>query len=285
MKLKYFFVGFITAVSVFLLFNLINFSSENQNKYSLKEDNYVFSKDIISTERNSAIVNAIEKVSPAVVNISVTRTIRMHSPFAELQRDPFFREFFEDFFDLFPFYEEEYKQQSVGSGFIISKTGYILTNAHVVDIGGDIEVSLLDKRKFKASIVGMDRNLDVAILKINARNLPKAKLGDSDDVRIGEWAIAIGNPFGLEHSVTVGVISATDRALPAVRGINNRIYRNLIQTDASINPGNSGGPLVNALGEVIGINTAIIPQGQGLGFAIPINQAKKTIEAFGIEIR
>jgi S1-C subfamily serine protease len=222
------------------------------------------------------LIDAIEKVSKAVVNISIKRRIRIRDPFFEFH-DEFFRGFFEDFFGDFPL--RDYEQTSLGSGVIISREGYIITNEHVIRNAHDIEVKLLDGRSFQAKVVGYDANVDIALLKINSLNLPYAVLGDSDKLVIGEWAIAVGNPFGLNHTVTVGVISAKGRDLPGVRGFG-RIYKGLIQTDASINPGNSGGPLVNELGEVIGINTAIIAQAQGIGFAIPINTAKRVIDRF-----
>ncbi|MEW6096116.1 MAG: DegQ family serine endoprotease [bacterium] len=223
----------------------------------------------------NAFVKVAEEIKPAVVNLSVEKKIRGIGPspwfrFKDEFRDPFFDEFFDHFFK--DFREREYTQQSLGSGVIVDSRGYILTNNHVVKGADEIQVTLLDGRKFKGKVVGTDPKTDLALIKVDAKdNLPSARLGDSDEVKIGNWAIAIGNPFGLEHTMTVGVISAKGRAIGVAE------YEDLIQTDASINPGNSGGPLVNIRGEVIGINTAIVAGGQGIGFAIPINMARKII--------
>lgn len=229
-----------------------------------------------SNGHRSNLVGAIKRVSNAVVNISIKRQIKIKDPFFDF-RDEFFKDFFQDFFGNFP--AQDYEQTSLGSGLIVSKEGYIITNEHVIRNAHNIEVKLVDGRKFRAKVVGYDENVDVALLKINSLNLPCAVLGDSNQLIVGEWAIAVGNPFGLNHTVTVGVISAKGRDLPGVRGFG-RVYKDLIQTDASINPGNSGGPLVNEAGEVIGMNTAIIASGQGIGFAIPINVVKKVIDKF-----
>lgn len=224
----------------------------------------------IENSRKTALVAAIERVAPAVVNISTKQTIRL-SPFP---RDEFFEEFFKDFFE-FP--QPTYQQTSLGSGVVISKKGYILTNEHVIRGAEEIIIGLADGRHFLGHIIGESIETDIAVIKIEADNLPTAPMGDSDDLMIGEWTVAIGNPFGLENTVTAGVISATGRAIPGgVRGWG-KVYQNLIQTDASINPGNSGGPLINADGEVIGINTAIYGKAQGIGFAIPIKQARQFI--------
>lgn len=208
-----------------------------------------------------------EKVKPAVVNISTTKTVRggMRSPFGG---SPFSGdEFFDRFFGDAP--RREFKQQSLGSGFILSSDGYIFTNNHVVEQSDKIIVKLSDGREYDAKIVGRDAKTDIALIKIKpSENLPVVEIGDSDKVRVGEWVIAIGNPFGLEQTVTAGIVSAKGRVIGAGP------YDNFIQTDASINPGNSGGPLFNMEGKVIGINTAIVAQGQGIGFAIPISMAK-----------
>lgn len=230
-------------------------------------------RDAIDLE--NAFVRVAEKVKPAVVNLSIAKKVksRAFSPwfrFRDEFRDPFFDEFFDHFFKDFE--EREYTRQSLGSGVIVNPKGYILTNNHVIKGADEIQVTLLDGRKFKGKIVGTDPKTDLALIKVDAKDdLPAAVLGDSDKVKIGSWAIAIGNPFGFEHTMTVGIISAKGRAI----GIAE--YEDLIQTDASINPGNSGGPLVNIRGEVIGINTAIVAGGQGIGFAIPINMAQKII--------
>lgn len=220
----------------------------------------------------NSFVKLAKDLNPVVVNISTTQIIKQKPmvPFPE------FRSPFEDFFgDEFKFFgespEREFKRQSLGSGFIINKEGYILTNNHVVENAEEIIVTLSDKKEkeYKAKVIGKDARLDVALIKVDANgDLPVANLGDSDKLEIGEWVVAIGNPFGLSHTVTAGIVSAKGRVIGAGP------YDNFIQTDAAINPGNSGGPLFNLKGEVIGINTAIIAGGQGVGFATPINMAK-----------
>ncbi len=183
-----------------------------------------------------------------------------------------FGDFFKRFFDE-DIPDRELKQQSLGSGFIIDKDGYIITNNHVVEGADEIKVKLADGREFKAKVIGRDPKTDLALIKITTlfKNLPVLPLGDSDKIRVGDWVLAIGNPFGLEHTVTQGIISATGRV------IGSGPYDNFLQTDAPINPGNSGGPLINLKGEVIGINSAIIASGQGIGFAIPSNMAKSVV--------
>ena len=224
-----------------------------------------------------------EEVKPAVVNIASTRiektraySFQFKNPFGE--EDPF-DEFFKHFFP--PEYGTR-KTQSLGSGIIIDKRGYVLTNYHVVERGTDIQVTIgdgRDKKTYPGKVVGSDPRTDLAVIKIEGKKeeeFPTVPLGDSDKIKVGEWAIAIGSPFGLEHTVTVGVISAKRQNV----SIQNNNYEDLIQTDASINPGNSGGPLVNIEGEVIGMNTAIFtPSGGfiGVGFAIPINKAKEIL--------
>ncbi|MEN6373363.1 MAG: DegQ family serine endoprotease [Smithella sp.] len=210
-----------------------------------------------------------EKVKPAVVNISTTKTYKggLGSPFG---RSPFNGPFGDDFFDRFfgDIPQREFKQRSLGSGFIISNDGYIFTNNHVVEKADKILVRVSDGKEYQAKIIGTDAKTDIALIKIKPTNsLPVVELGDSDKVKVGEWVIAIGNPFGLEQTVTAGIVSAKGRVIGAGP------YDNFIQTDASINPGNSGGPLFNMDGKVIGINTAIVAQGQGIGFTIPINMA------------
>lgn len=219
--------------------------------------------------RRSAVVIAVEKVSPAVVNISTVVQERV-SPFFPFGRDDFFRDFFPEFFS------REYQRTSLGSGVIVDgKNGYIVTNHHVVARASEIKVITSDQKEFLGRSIGSDPRSDLAVIKIDAKEkLPEAKLGDSDDLMIGETVIAIGNPFGLTHTVTTGVVSALDRSVRA----EDRVYRHFIQTDASINPGNSGGPLLNIDGDVIGINTAIYQKAQGIGFATPINKAKRIVK-------
>jgi serine protease Do len=216
-----------------------------------------------------------EQLRSAVVNISTTQVVKgpgrvfpgfpFPRPFGE--RHPF-EEFFERFFEgMGP--QRELRRNSLGSGFIINKDGHIVTNSHVVENATDIKVSLSDKEEFEAKVIGQDPKTGVALIKIEAQwDLPVAPLGDSEKLQVGAWVIAIGNPFGLGHTVTAGIASAKGRIIGAGP------YDDFIQTDASINPGNSGGPLFNLHGEVVGINTAIIASGQGIGFAIPINLAK-----------
>ncbi len=231
-------------------------------------------------------IKVAKEVGRAVVTIKVEvkETVRGYYPFPFSDfEDEFFRRFFEEFFGRIP--EREFKRMGLGSGVIIDKEGYILTNEHVISSADIIKVRLSDGREFKAEVVGKDERSDLAVIKIRAHNLPVAELGNSDILKIGQWVLAIGNPFGFviegsQPTVTVGVISALHRDLPAL-GARNRSYTDLIQTDAAINPGNSGGPLVNMKGEIIGINVAIISTSggyQGLGFAIPINKAKRILK-------
>lgn len=219
-----------------------------------------------------AFVQVAQSVRPAVVNVSTTQRPRPREGRRAPQVPPQFREFFgEDFFERFFGEPPQRERASLGSGLILDKRGFILTNNHVIEEADEIEVRLSDKRKFTAKVVGKDPKTDLAVVKIDAPNdLPVAKLGDSTKIRIGEWAIAIGSPFGLDQTVTVGVVSAVGRS-----DVGIATYEDFIQTDASINPGNSGGPLLNLNGEVIGINTAIVAGGRGIGFAIPINMAKE----------
>lgn len=211
----------------------------------------------------------IARVTPAVVNISVTSTVHMRTN--PLMQDPFFRRFF----DL-PDQPQEVPQQAVGSGVIVNADkGYVLTNHHVIDGADEIVVTLQDRRRVNAKLIGSDKGTDIALLQIDADNLHELRLGDSDKVRVGDFVIAIGNPFGLGQTVTSGIVSALGRS-----GINIEGYEDFIQTDASINPGNSGGALVDIDGDLIGINTAIIaPSGGnvGIGFAIPVAMADAVI--------
>jgi serine protease Do len=209
-----------------------------------------------------------DRVTPAVVNVS---TIGKR-PTAGSPDDPQrFREFFgEEFYERYFRRRPREEPRAGGSGVIVDPAGYILTNNHVIENAQDITVRLSDSRKFTATLVGRDPKTDLAVLKVNApAPLPTAELGDSERLRVGQWVVAIGNPFGLDRTVTAGIVSATARTRVGVT-----TYENFIQTDASINPGNSGGPLVSLDGRVIGINTAIVAAGQGIGFSIPINEAK-----------
>ena len=218
---------------------------------------------------SNSIADIAEKVGPAVVNIDTVRMVKQGSPF--FSQDPIFRQFFgEQFKD----YSRTIPQKGTGSGFIISQEGYILTNEHVIHKAEKIKVTLSDGRKFTGKLIGSDLDSDIAIVKIDSDDLPIVTLGDSDKLRVGEIVVAIGNPYGLQQTVTMGVVSAEGRSIP----VEEHTYRNFIQTDAAINPGNSGGPLLNTKGEVVGINTAIIAYAQGIGFAIPINIPKKNID-------
>jgi serine protease Do len=224
-----------------------------------------------------------KKVRDGVVNIRTVKTIKGGGPvFRHFFGNPFGQQKphggpnpFRDFFG--PFHEEgpsrDFKQRSLGSGFIIDRAGYIVTNNHVIENADQIKVKLADKREYEAELVGRDPNTDLALIQIkNASDLVPLKLGDSDALSVGSWVMAVGSPFGLEQTVTAGIVSAKGRAL------GSGPYDDFIQTDASINPGNSGGPLLNMNGEVVGINTAIVANGQGIGFAIPVNMARGIVE-------
>lgn len=218
----------------------------------------------------------VESQKPSVVNISTTSVVKQrgifpgipnNSPFGD--NDPF-EDFFKKFFGDTP--QKEFKRQGLGSGFIVSTDGYVVTNNHVIDRAEDVEVVLEDGSKYKAEVVGKDPKTDLAVLKIEPdRELDAVVLGNSDNLRIGEWVMAIGNPFGLGYTVTAGIVSAKGRSL----GLG--AYDDFIQTDAPLNPGNSGGPLFNLKGEVVGVNTAIVARGQGIGFSIPVNLAENII--------
>ena len=230
----------------------------------------------ILDKSSKVFVNVVKEAMPAVVGIKVEKTTTSNSSQGlspeDVFRDPFFEQFFGPQF-RHQQRPQEYKQQGLGSGFIISKDGFILTNNHVVDGADSIKVTLSDNREFNAKVIGTDPQTDVALIKISdPENLPVLPLGDSSNLEPGEWVIAIGNPFGLSQTVTVGVVSATGRSSV---GISD--YENFIQTDAAINPGNSGGPLINGRGEAVGINTALFSKTggyMGIGFAIPINMVK-----------
>ena len=223
----------------------------------------------------SAFVQVAERVRPAVVNlgtVQVSRSARRPMPPGPFAEDPLFKDFFDQFFGRRgqgP--SEEFRQSGLGSGVIFDKRGFVLTNFHVIRGADAVTIRLSTRQELKGRIVGTDPKTDLAVIQFQPEGpLTVATLGNSDSVRVGEWAIAIGNPFGLDQTVTVGVVSATARA-----DVGIATYENFIQTDASINPGNSGGPLVNLHGEVIGINTAIVAAGQGIGFAIPANMVKR----------
>ncbi|MGA9407548.1 MAG: trypsin-like peptidase domain-containing protein, partial [Bacteroidota bacterium] len=253
--------------------------SKQQSSIFTSQDDQKSSDNGISNSRKNAITTTVETVSPAIVGITVTEVREYQDPFSNFfGDDPFFRQFFGN---------RNLKQEvkGLGSGFIISPEGYILTNDHVAGNAKEIIVTMTNGEKYPAELVGTDMISDVALIKIKGKNIPYVKLGNSDDVIIGEWVVAFGNPFGLFENidkpiVTVGVVSAKGMNLNVD---DNRSYRGLIQTDAVINAGNSGGPLVNSAGEVIGINTLIYTAGVsqayiGYGFAIPINRVKSIVE-------
>jgi len=259
----------VLAAGLFLVSAVHTFSQEANND--------------ITSSRVNAIVRAAEKVGPAVVSINVLQTkLYASHPFPGFFADPVIREYFGDLFA-----PRVYKEQiqSLGSGVIVRAEGYILTNEHVVRGAEQIKVTLPDGRVMAGKLVDADAAVDLAVVKIRGGNLPVATIGQSDDLIIGEWAIAIGNPFGYllddtQPTVTVGVISALHRSIRSGHR-SSALYRDMIQTDAAINPGNSGGPLVNADGEMIGINTFIFTSGggsEGVGFARPISYAKRIID-------
>src|SRR5258706_4733773 len=221
-------------------------------------------------------VDGAQNGRPAVVHLgTIQRPKTRRGPtLPQGNDDPFFRDFFNQFFGSGgPASRSEFRRPGLGSGVIIDKRGLVLTNFHVVKGADEILIRLSDKREYRGQILGTDPKTDLAVVKFQPdHEVTVASLGNSDALRVGEWAIAIGNPFGLDQTVTVGVISATGRS-----DVGIATYENFIQTDAAINPGNSGGPLVNLKGQVIGVNTAIVAAGQGIGFAIPINMVKRIV--------
>ena len=255
------------------------FSTNNSNGLSLtslKTANQT--QDDLDNSRRTIITETVKKVSPAIVGINVIEIRKYNNPFSSFFDDPFFRQFFGNHGNY------NQKVQELGSGYIISPDGYIVTNDHVAGNANQVTVTMTDGSHHEAKIIGSDPVSDICLLKIDETNLPYVELGNSDDVIIGEWVIALGNPFGLfelndKPTVTVGVISASGMNLEP---INDRYYLNMLQTDAAINGGNSGGPLVNSVGQVIGMNTLIYTAGGvqgniGLGFAIPINKVKRIV--------
>jgi serine protease Do len=262
-------VGLVACLTISSAFNLHSNSYAEELRIS-KE-----SVDVLS-KTNRAMAEVVAAVKPAVVNIASTKTIKggaMSSPFFH---DPSFRRFFGDD-PRFSERQREHKQSGLGSGVIVDKDGYILTNNHVIKEADEIKVTLSDKREFKGKVIGTDQKTDLAVIKIDSDNLPVIRLGDSDKLQVGETVLAIGIPFGLSHTVTSGIVSATGRANVGIAD-----YEDFIQTDAAINPGNSGGALVNVKGELIGINTAIFSTSggyQGIGFAIPSAMAKNVMQS------
>jgi len=252
------------------------YESENVNSES-SANNRSQSNIDITKSRENAITETVKNISPAVVGINVTEIQQYSSPFGNLFNDPFWNQFFGN-------QGFSQKVKELGSGFIISPDGYIVTNDHVAGNASEITITLTNGKDYKAKLIGTDHSTDICLLKIDGNNFPYVKLGNSDDIIIGEWVIAFGNPFGLfslndKPTVTVGVISSNGMNLEP---IDNRYYLNMLQTDAAINGGNSGGPLANSAGEVIGMNTLIynpngVQSNVGVGFAIPINRIKRII--------
>lgn len=223
---------------------------------------------VTGVDQLNFIASAVQKVGPAVVRINATRKVA--NPISDVFKHPLLRRFFGEDEQPIP---KERIERGTGSGFILSENGELLTNAHVVADTDTVQVTLKDGRTFEGRVVGVDPITDVAVVKIPENKLPTVKLGNSQNLIPGQWAIAIGNPLGLDNTVTIGIISATGRTSDQVGVPHKRV--SFIQTDAAINPGNSGGPLLNAQGEVIGVNTAIRSDAQGLGFAIPIETAAR----------
>jgi len=238
---------------------------ENPQKLALRA-----SEVPATASNNSFVTAAVDRVGRSVVRIDTERTVSRNLD--PLMEDPFFNRFFRE--DLRTQVPRQERLRGQGSGFVIDKSGTVLTNAHVVDKADRVTVTLNDGSIFPGEVLGTDEVTDLAVVKINTKgvNLPVAALGDSDVVKVGDWAIAVGNPLGFDNTVTLGIISTLKRSSAAVGIPDKRL--DFIQTDAAINPGNSGGPLLNGLGEVIGINTAIRADAMGIGFAIPINKAK-----------
>jgi serine protease Do len=265
--------GFITIGIPFLVAGLVMASGLKWTNSSVAED-LIGGQQVVTPSAKvmpGSFAELAQNLSPTVVNVRVTKIEKtgMHGPQIP---DGHFGDFFERFFKEMPRMPENHRTQGAGSGVIISQDGYILTNNHVVERAQEVTVTMANKKEYKAQVVGRDPKTDLAVLKIeDQKPLPAAAMGDSERLKVGDWVIAIGNPFGLNHTVTSGIVSAKGRVIGAGP------YDDFIQTDASINPGNSGGPLFNMRGEVVGINTAIIPQGQGIGFAIPVNTAKPLI--------
>lgn len=230
------------------------------------------SSSILASTNTNFISNVVDKVGPAVVRINASTTVASRSGTDDEFEDPFFRRFFGNRTPQGGSIEREIRQ-GTGSGFIINKNGQIMTNAHVVAGATKVTVTLKDGRTLAGKVRGIDRVTDVAVIEVAQKNLPSIQLGSSAAIKPGEWAIAIGNPLGLDNTVTAGIISGTGRSSADIGAADKRV--NYIQTDAAINPGNSGGPLLNASGQVIGMNTAILRGTQGLGFAIPIDTAQR----------
>lgn len=260
-------------ITVWLISGLIFSLNPGLSSHSYAQDSKVSEQSIdILTKTGQAMVEIAEAVKPAIVNISTTRTVKIQGRDQFLD-DPFFKRFFGDQFKM----PKERKTAGLGSGVIVSSDGYILTNYHVIKDADEIKVLLSDKRDFKGKVVGTDPKTEIAVIKIEATNLPTIKWGDSNRLKVGEIVLAIGNPYGLNQTVTMGIVSAVGRA-----NVGIAEYEDFIQTDAAINPGNSGGAMVNVKGELVGINTAIFSTSggyQGIGLAIPSDMAKDVMDS------
>jgi len=260
-------------ITVWLISGLIFSLNPGLSSHSYAQDSKVSEQSIdILTKTGQAMAEIAEAVKPAIVNISTTRTIKIQGRDQFLD-DPFFKRFFGDQFKM----PKERKTAGLGSGVIVSPDGYILTNYHVIKDADEIKVLLSDKRDFKGKVVGTDPKTEIAVIKIEATNLPTIKWGDSNRLKVGEIVLAIGNPYGLNQTVTMGIVSAVGRA-----NVGIAEYEDFIQTDAAINPGNSGGAMVNVKGELVGINTAIFSTSggyQGIGLAIPSDMAKDVMDS------
>lgn len=278
MEYKRFSLKTLLTVSIASLASGLMVAASLPTQSTLQASDEKVSRSAVLEERPQSFAKLVKALKPAVVNISTTQVIKQHRFKAAPgqpghEQDPFGDDFFERFFGGAP--QKDLKRKSLGSGFIISKDGYILTNFHVVENASEIKVSLSDEKVYEAEVIGRDAKTDIALIKIKADgDLPTVSLGNSEELEVGDWVIAIGNPFGLDQTVTAGIVSAKGRVVGAGP------YDNFIQTDASINPGNSGGPLFNTKGEVVGINAMIYsPSGGnvGIGFAIPVNMAKELL--------
>ncbi len=269
-------VFYIKTLTILFIFQCLMFSSDFSGSQAYAEDSRISREAIdILSRTGQAMAEVVAVVRPAVVNISTTRTIKTPGLSHPYFDDPFFKRFFGDDFNNMR-KKREHKTANLGSGVIVDKNGFILTNNHVIKGADEIIIKLSDRREFRGKVVGTDPKTDIAVIKIDAERLPVVRWGDSDKLRVGETVIAVGNPFGLNQTVTSGIVSATGRANVGIAD-----YEDFIQTDAAINPGNSGGALVNIRGEIIGINTAIFSTSggyQGIGFAIPSNMARSVME-------
>lgn len=268
----------IVFVIIGVIFGVVLSSRLNVHEITLAQETGISKEttDFLG-KLSKSLSEVAEKVKPAVVNISTTKTVTLReTPFDEFFNDPFFRRFFGRDFP-FGHKKRKYRSSALGSGVIVTDDGYILTNNHVIKDADEIKIVLQDKREFKGKVIGTDPKTDLAVVKIDAKGLPALKLGDSDRLHVGEIVLAVGNPFGLSHTITMGIVSAVGRSKVGIAD-----YEDFIQTDAAINPGNSGGALVNIKGELIGINTAIFSTSggyMGIGFAIPSNMAKAVMES------